>query len=256
MITPDTFAGKTPQEISSMSTYSGNRVVKLGDLFKIEGQIGDTPSETSILVEGDIPSSRRLGSQMTAGTLIITGRAGLYVGEKMKGGELTVNSDVGPWVGVEMTGGIVRVQGHAGDYVGASYRGTRTGMTGGTIIIDGNVGAEAGCWMIEGEIIIHGNAGPFVGIHMEGGSVLVRGDCKERAGASMTGGKVILLGKTPSILPGFQIEEIRKSVKLGADKFDGPFYTFLGDRAELGNGRLHVHGPSNPFLKHFEDYLA
>ena len=40
-------------------------------------------------------------------------------------------------IGAEMSGGLIRIGGNAGGQVGAAYRGSRSGMTDGTILVEG-----------------------------------------------------------------------------------------------------------------------
>jgi formylmethanofuran dehydrogenase subunit C len=98
------------------------------------------------------------------------------------------------------------------------------GMTGGEIIIDGDVGIKAGRSMSGGRLIIHGNAGPWAASRMtagyleitgaagdrlggplpgeiagmRGGVVMVRGDVGERAGDRMRRGSIIVEGNAGS----------------------------------------------------------
>jgi len=104
-------------------------------------------------------------------------------------------------------------------------------------------------------IRVKGKSGIFPGMHMSDGTILVEGDCDGRAGAQMTGGKVVVLGNLPYILPSFIFEEIRDKAKVAEEKIAGPFYNFLGDASENGNGRLFVKVSTNPQLKWCETYI-
>ena len=44
-----------------------------------------------------------------------------------------------------MTGGLIRIGGNAGGQVGAAYRGSLTGMKGGTILIGGRRAWKSAC---------------------------------------------------------------------------------------------------------------
>ena len=128
-------------------------------------------------------------------------------------------------------------------------------MKGGTIIVHGNAGTEIGCWMRNGTIRIKGSSGIFPGMHMSNGTIYIEKDCSGRAGAQMTGGKVIVEGYLPTILPSFNVEEVRERVKVGEEKITGPFYVFTGDLNENGSGKLFVNRTKNPHLKWCEEYL-
>ncbi len=254
-IRPDDFSGLSEEEIGSLEVLKGNRKVRLSELFKIEGDASCGPEELTIRLVGDFSKVRQVGFEMTAGKIVVEGDLGLLAGEHMRGGTIEVGGDAGSWLGSRMRGGTIIVHGSAGDYVGSSYRGARDGMRGGTIIIEGGAGSELGNHMRGGTIEVRGSVGLFPGIHLHDGSILVRGDCEGWPGAFMTGGKLIICGRVPSVLPGFSILRISKSVKFGGERLSGPFYTFVGDLTEGGDGRLHVSKERNPHLSHYERYL-
>ena len=109
--------------------------------------------------------------------------------------------------------------------------------------------------MRKGLIKIYGNAGQFAGMHMRNGTILIRGNSEGRAGAEMTGGRIIICGSIPSILPTFTIDSIRPRVKVDDEEVPGPFYMFIGDLTEGGDGRLYVSQTRNPQLGFYEKYL-
>ncbi len=254
-ISPNSLGGKTIDQIRATEIWEGNRRNRLEDIFDIkEGE--DTASEGHALrIVGDASAIRKIGYRMTEGLVTIEGDAGMYLGEEMSGGSITVSGDTGAWLGSKMKGGTIEVKGNAGDFIGSSYRGSTKGMKGGTIIVHGNAGTEIGCWMRNGTIRIKGSSGIFPGIHMSNGTIYIEKDCSGRAGAQMTGGRVIIGGSVPSILPSFNVEEVRERVKVGEEKIAGPFYVFTGDLNEEGNGKLFVNMARNPHLKWCEEYL-
>jgi len=254
-VTPDIFAGKTLNEISHIEIWIGNMKSNIVSIFEITGESSRTPEETTIIVNGELPNSRRIGAKMTTGNIILNGKSGLYVGSEMKGGKIIVNGDVGEWAGIGMKNGVIEVEGNAGNFVGSAYRGTRLGMKGGQIIIKGDSGIELGVWMKGGTIKVMGNVSHSPGTHMLGGSILILGNCQSRVGASMTGGKIVVVGKTEDILAGFQIEEIKDKVKVDDEKISGPFYCYSGDHAEEGKGKIFIHKENNSHLSSYEEYL-
>lgn len=254
-ISPDNLAGKSLKEIRSLQVWEGNRRVPLESLFEVEGETAGAQNGLTIELSGDLSKVKCLGAGMSQGTIVVNGDVGMLLGKGMKGGVVKVKGSAGSWLGLEMKGGTIEVDGNAGDFVGSAYRGSRKGMKGGRIIIKGNCGVEAGCWMRGGFIEVGGDCGIFPGIHMAGGTILVRGNCEGRAGAEMKGGKIIILGRVPSVLPSFEIEEVRGSVKVEGEKIQGPFYLFTGDLNEDGEGKLFVSAASNPHLKWWENYL-
>jgi formylmethanofuran dehydrogenase subunit C len=254
-ISPDFIAGKSLREIELTQVWEGNRKVKLGSLFKISGEIGGTPNDCAIKITGNMSAVRRVGYQMSGGSIQIEGEAGMYLGERMRGGTITVSGNAGSWLGTQMRGGTIDVSGSAGDSIGGSVRGGTKGMRGGTITIHGNCGVETGAWMQKGMIRVKGGCDLYAGIHMKNGTIVVEQNCQGRVGAQMTGGKVIVLGNTGGVLPSFQFEEIRERAKAGDEKIPGPFYVFSGDVNEGGKGQLFAQLSNNPDLKWNERYL-
>jgi len=253
-LSPDKLAGKCVQEIQAIKMWEGNRQLALEDIFRVTEKLNGS-EETTIRVVGNASKIRKIGFEMSSGSVLVEGDAGMYVGEDMTGGSILVTGNTGSWTGMRMKGGRIEVKGNTGDYVGAGYRGTDQGMKGGTIMIHGNAGNEAGCWMTSGNIRISGNTGLFPGIHMSNGTILAEGDCVGRAGAQMRGGKVIISGRIPGILPSFAFEEIQEKAKFIDEKILGPFYAFLGDMNENGKGKVSVRVSSNPHLIWCEQYL-
>ncbi len=254
-ITPNAFAGKSMGEIGALQIWEGNSKRTLGELFQIEGEESSPPEKMSMHLIGDLSKVRRIGTEMSAGEITVKGDVGMHLGEGMKGGTIRVTGNVGSWVGSMMKGGLIEIHGNVGDYVGAAYRGSTRGMEGGTIIIHGDAGNEAGCFMRNGLIKILGNAGQFAGVHMREGTIYIQGEAEARAGAQMLGGKIVIGGSIPSILPTFTIDSIRPNVKLNGEKVQGPFYRFIGDLADQGEGKLFVSKTKNPQLDFYEKYL-
>jgi formylmethanofuran dehydrogenase subunit C len=69
-----------------------------------------------------------------------------------------------------------------------------TGMSGGHLIIDGNIGSHLGLGMSGGEITVTGHAGDWVGPEMGGGRIVVRGDAGHMVGSAYRGSKVGMRG--------------------------------------------------------------
>ena len=254
-ISPDAFAEKSVNEIAVLPVWEGNRKRTLGDLFKTEQGAGTSSGEATIRISGDVSKVRRIGAKMSMGRIIVEGDAGMHLGEEMKGGKITVTGNAASWAGSMMRNGTIEIKGDAGDYIGAAYRGSTEGMGGGEIIIHGNAGNEVGCFMRKGTIKVYGNVGQFVGIHMRNGTIFVKGNSEGRAGAQMIKGKIVVCGYIPSILPTFTIDSIRPKVKVNGEKVEGPFYRFMGDLADNGNGKLFVSQTKNPHLSSYEEYL-
>ena len=252
-ITPEVFEGKTVAEIAELSVYEGNKQKKLGDLFKIEEDPAATPN---ITINGDAGEVRRMGMGMKKGEIVINGNAGMHLGEKMSGGKITVNGDAGGWTGSDMKGGLIEIHGNATDYLASPYRGSTTGMRGGLIVVDGSVGSDSGVNMHGGVIKIKGSVGQFLGFGMDDGAIYVKGQAGTRAGSCMKGGKIILAGTVEEVMPTFTIDSVKPKVKVDdTETVTGPFYVFLGDRAELGTGKIFVSKANNPQLNTYEKFL-
>ncbi len=254
-ISPDFVAGKSLREIELTEVWEGNRRVKLGSLFKVQGETGSAPKDCTIGIAGSVGAVRRIGYRMTEGSIEVDGDAGMYLGERMRGGSILVTGNAGSWLGTQMRSGQIEVKGNAGDSVGGSVRGGTKGMRGGTITIHGSCGTEVGAWMRNGIIRIKGNSGLYAGIHMKNGTVLVERDCAGRAGAHMTNGKIVVVGNMGGVLPSFQFEEIRQTAKAGDQKIPGPFYVFSGDVNEEGEGKLFARVSYNSDLTWNERFL-
>jgi formylmethanofuran dehydrogenase subunit C len=254
-VTPNHLVGKSVDEITSLLLWEGNRQRRLDDLFVVE-YTGIPRHDMTIQFTGDLIKLKRVGAHMSHGQIVVEGSVGMRLGEGMKGGEITVKGNADSWIGTMMEDGKIEVSGNVGDYVGASYRGSTEGMNGGTIIVGGHAGSEVGCFMRHGFIKVRGDIGLFAGMHMRGGTIFIAGNSEGHLGAQMLEGKIIVLGNVPSVLPSFNIDSIRKSVKVENEKVSGPFYMFRGDLADNGNGRLYLSQNKNPRLSFYEKYLT
>jgi len=254
-ISPDVFAEKSAREIATLQIWEGNRKRALGDLFKIKHESDSSSERINIRICGDVSKIRKIGAKMSMGTIVVEGDVGMHLGEEMNGGVITVMGNADSWAGFMMKKGTIEIKGNAGDYIGASYRGSTQGMSGGEIVIHGDAGNEVGCFMRKGLIKVHRSTGQFTGIHMRKGTILVEGNSEGRAGAQMIGGKIVMCGRVPAILPTFTIEGVKPKVKVNDERVEGPFYLFVGDLADGGEGKLYVSQKQNPHLSFYEKYL-
>jgi formylmethanofuran dehydrogenase subunit C len=79
-----------------------------------------------------------------------------------------------------------------GDLAEADRLGAR--LSEGEVIVEGNLGREAGLGMTGGELIVRGSAGPQAGARMRRGLVVIAGSAGSHAGAGMIAGTVIVFG--------------------------------------------------------------
>ena len=248
IISPDSFAGKQADEIAKLSVWKGNKQTTIGEFFEVNGNASAEPGDIRIIIAGDVPRTKYVGTRMTAGEIIIEGSVDMYVGSEMKGGRIVVNGNADSFAGMAIRGGEILIRGNAGAYLGSAYRGDWRGMQGGTITVEGNVGNEAGTWMRGGLIIVKGNSGAFTGTHMQGGTIIIEGTPGPRLGAQMVGGTIIALGKVEELLPGFVYEEKVPELKVEEHMLKGSFLKFNGDLSEKGKGQLLLHVQKNSHL--------
>jgi formylmethanofuran dehydrogenase subunit C len=228
-ISPDSFAGKSADEIAALDVYEGNLTHKLGDYFTISGAPGETAQDTIIKIKGDLLRVKWIGAKMTAGKIIIDGNTDMYTGAFMEGGEITVNGNAGHFTALGMKGGNIHIKGSAGNYLGAAYRGDWRGMMGGVLRVDGDAGSDVGTFMRGGEIIIGGNADVHVGTHQEGGKIVIKGNAKSKVGGQMVKGEIIVFGTIDVMMPGFAH---RDNIDLDVDGTKATFKRFEGDLGE------------------------
>ncbi len=233
-ITPDEFAGKSLDEIKKIKIWYGNSEVPLADFFEVSGESGATALDTTIVIDGDVFNTKRIGQEMSAGEIIVNGNVNMYVGAEMTGGKITVEGNAASWAGQNMKGGELTIKGDAGDYVGSAYRGDWRGMDGGVLTVYGNVGNEIAEFMLNGKIIIKGNANIMPGIRMHGGLLVIEGDVVARTGAAMKYGNIVVEGTISEFLPGFEYQGIVKDIEIDGTSFKGAYYKFTGDNCNRG----------------------
>jgi formylmethanofuran dehydrogenase subunit C len=91
---------------------------------------------------------------------------------------------------------------------------------------------------------------------MRDGTIYIQKDAEARIGACMKGGKIVVGGFLESVLPTFTIEGVREKVKIEeGETAAGPFYLFLGDIVEHGEGKLYILKDKNPRLRVYEKFL-
>ncbi|MDB5352851.1 MAG: formylmethanofuran dehydrogenase subunit [Planctomycetota bacterium] len=248
---PDAFATLSIGEVARLSLPVGNGSAEVGDLFAIEGETGDG----RLALEGDLRSVRRIGREMASGELTIFGDVGPGLGQGMSGGIMRVHGLVGDSAGAGMRGGMIRIHGSAGNNLGGSLPGARSGMREGVILVDGNIGHDAGLAMRRGVIAVIGNAGDGLGRAMIAGSIFSFGSVGIGLGSGMKRGTLALFGDAmPRIGPTFAASGrdrppfltiyLRKLAEWGVPvpevAFSGTMRRYNGDRAERGQGEILV----------------
>jgi formylmethanofuran dehydrogenase subunit C len=200
-VIPERVRGESLAEIERLEIQRGNEKLPLAELFTVTGD----PADGRIDFEGELAGVHSIGYGMSAGAILVHGDAGRHVGGQMTGGRIEIDGNAGDWLGGEMHGGLIRVLGSAGDYIGAAYRGSKKGMTDGTILIRGDVGTEVGTLLRRGTVAVGGSCGDALGFNMIAGSIVIFGSCGKRPGAGMRRGTIALLGSQPTkLLPTFR----------------------------------------------------
>jgi len=250
VITPDTFASKSEDEIKNLLIWQGPNQLPLSDFFEVKGNTASSPQETSIIIEGDVTRVKRIGDGMTAGNIKINGSAGMHVGSQMSGGEIVVTGNVDAWAGMEMKGGLLHITGDAGDHAGCAYRGSWHGMTGGKLLIDGSAQSQIGGGMSGGVIVVAGSVQNFCGIRQNAGLIVVKGDANRGVGAEMSGGTIVVIGNITNFLPGFEYVDTQSDLTFDDITCQGDFLQFAGDHAIIARtkGTLYVSKNANKGL--------
>ena len=250
-LSPDVVADLSNDAIRALPVYLGKRQRRVDDFFTVEGAVSD-----ELEIRGDAGNVKWIGRAMTRGRITIVGNAGMHLGAYMKGGAIEVSGNVSDWLGAEMSGGLIRVHGNAGGQVGAAYRGSPSGMTDGTILIDGAAGLEVGMRMKRGTIAVAGVVRDFAGLQMKGGTLVLCGGAELRTGAWMSRGTIVTL--TPiKLLPTFAYASTynptflrlyaRQLKSLGFtipyEEGEGAYQRYTGDAAVPGKGEILVWKP-------------
>lgn len=241
-VLPELLYDKTEKEITETIIYHGNRQEQLSDYFKIEveGEC-DNPSDCKIIIDGDLHRTKYIGNCMTAGTIIINSDVEVHVGAQMSGGHIIVNGNAESYAGREMTGGLLEINGNVKEFCGASYMGEWRGMSGGKIIIRGNVGKQLAECMLNGEIYVEGNCDILAGIHMAGGYIQIDGDVTQWPGGQMKKGIIVINGHVGEILQGFKKEEIIQNPLINGKYHIGKYTLYIGDiGVKKGKGQLWI----------------
>ena len=184
---PDRLAGKSPAEVAAIELATGNRRLRVDQLFAITGSFAQELEFRSACDKLD-----RIGAGMTHGRIAVRGHAGAYVGADMRGGVIEVHGNVGAYAASGMHGGLLHVTRDAGDFLGAGLPGDRRGMRGGTVVVGRNAGARVGDRMRRGMILIQGNAGDYCGSRMVAGTIAVAGGVGSFPGMGMRRGTLLL----------------------------------------------------------------
>ncbi len=247
-VKPSAVSGLSPYAIGNLELGSGATAVKLGDVFDVTGEPGDT-----VKIVGQSGYLDYVGAGLDSGTITVEGSVGNYAATAMKGGRLDIRGNAGAYLAALMTGGLVTVKGNAGDFVGGTRPGDRFGMQGGIVVIDGNAGNRVGERMRRGTIVVKGSIGAAAGSRMAGGTIWTETGFGEGPGPMLRRGT--LIGpKVERFLPSFSdcgrhdLNVLRIISKHLAETL-GPLAPkplpdmvrrYAGDLASLGKGEILI----------------
>jgi formylmethanofuran dehydrogenase subunit C len=186
---------KSLSDIAGIELQSGNRKLRVDDVFSIAGE-----DVSNIVFRNATAKLDYIGKGNTSGLITVEGDAGAYLGFQVKGGIINVSGNVGAYAACEMKNGEINIGGDAGDFLGAALPGNKKGMQGGVVIVKGNAGDRVGDHMRRGAILIEGNAGAYLGSRMTAGTIGVLGELGAFPGYAMKRGTLLLL-KTPVNIP-------------------------------------------------------
>jgi formylmethanofuran dehydrogenase subunit C len=251
VLCPDTMATLGNEAIRALPVYLGKKQCRIDDFFTVDGEASD-----ALEIRGELKKVRWIGRGMSRGHINIIGNVGMHLGAYMKDGTIEVSGSASDWVGGEMSGGLIRIAGHAGGQIGAAYRGSRAGMTNGTIVIGGSAGLEIGMRMKRGTIVVGGAVRDFAGLEMKGGTIILRSGAELRTGAWMNRGTIISLAPIPLLpsflyattyIPSFMGIYARHLGSLGItvphDASEGAYKRYIGDTSVIGKGEILVWSP-------------
>jgi formylmethanofuran dehydrogenase subunit C len=246
-LTPDLLAGKQLTEIAQIELHSGNRKLRVNEVFQIGGD--DT---SDVVISGANGKLDYIGSHMKTGRITVQGNAGDYLGFEMAGGELIVQGHVEAFAASGMTNGFIHIHGNAGDFLGGAIAGNKHGMKGGVVIVSGDAGDRVGDQMRRGMLLIEGNAGDYCGTRMIAGTIGVLGSVGKYAGYGMRRG-TLLLTQTPELHPtivdcgshtlpflSLMFKSLTKLPSKFANLSKNRVQRFAGDIANEGKGEILV----------------
>jgi formylmethanofuran dehydrogenase subunit C len=165
-LTPARLAQMSAADISKLVIGTSKRGLTVGDVFAVSGKAGDR-----VTIEGGSNRLDFIGTELSEGTVIVEGEAGICAGRSMRGGRLEIRGDTGAWLASGLSGGLVHVKGSAGGLIGGLRAGDRFGMTGGVVVVEGDAGDRVGERMRRGTIIVRSRCGANAGSRMLGGTV-------------------------------------------------------------------------------------
>jgi formylmethanofuran dehydrogenase subunit C len=209
LLAPQNLCGLDKSQLEDLPVGRNSTDFRIGDLFDVEshesiGQCGTkcdsrgTCPSASLILIGDLSSFHRIGQDMTSGCLWINGSVGSELASHMSGGVCVVAGHASDNAAQGFRGGLLAICGHCGNDLARPLPGKKTGMTGGDILVAGNVGDRAAHRMRRGTILVSGNAGHHGCQQMIAGTVIAQGDIGDSWCLGMKRGSLIELNPAGS----------------------------------------------------------
>ena len=245
-LTPDRLAGRSLAEIEKIEIGTTRAAIKAGDLFKIVD--GDLKS---VRYEGGSSRFDLIGAKLLPGFAIhVEGDVGAQLGRLAKGGRITVSGAAGAYAASGNLGAHIEIKGNAGERLAGPLAGELTGMSGGRVIVRGNVGARAGDRLRRGILIIEGDAGEDLGARLIAGTIVALGKTSGRVGYLNKRGSLVL-SRRPDLGPTYIdcgshlltfarlfSRSLKDDSAAAAALLAGKLQRFGGDTAVYGKGEI------------------
>lgn len=246
-ITPDTFGSLGEAEIGALPVWAGRTRRTLADYFHVKGG-----RAASIRVVGDVRHVHCMAGGMSGGDLVVDGDIGSRLAAELTGGRVDVLGSAGDDTGMGMSGGSLRIRRNAGDRVGGAAPGASRGMTGGEIVVDGSVGADAGTRMRRGLLFVGGDAGSHAARAMIAGTVIVIGRVGRDPAFASKRGSLVVGGSvdvpiTYRFACDYEPPHLRLALtylvrcyglSLGRELVQGRYRRYCGDAGTVGKGEI------------------
>ena len=116
-------------------------------------------------------------------------------------------------------------------------------MTGGEIVVEGDVGARAGRLMTNGRLTVRGSVGPWAGSGMQGGTFEIFGNAGDRLGGPIAG-EIAGMGGGVVVVHGRVGERAGDRMRRGTILVEGDAAAYVGSRMIAGT--LVVVGRGGP----------
>jgi formylmethanofuran dehydrogenase subunit C len=174
------------------------------------------------------------------------------IGAGLSEGAVVVIGGVGDGTGIGMSGGSIDVRGDAGAQTGGAGDDARRGMTGGELLVRGSTGPGPGTRMRRGLLVVTGDVAEHAGPGMIAGTVIVFGSAGRAPGRWSKRGSIVALGRveippTYRYACTYQPDHIRLTLlrlrtRYGIavdDRYvSGLYRRYSGDLADLGKGEI------------------